>query len=92
MGGGLFSNRVYQEMSQKGERHIEKQTQNYAKHNNQMRKKLVFMEEGWVWLHLRKERFPSQRQSKLSLREDGSFQVLQKINDNVYKLYLPPEY
>ena len=45
-----------------------------------------------MWLHLRKDRFPQQRKSKLSPRGDGPFQVLQKINDNAYKIELPPEY
>ncbi|XP_025822327.1 uncharacterized protein LOC112898161, partial [Panicum hallii] len=39
-----------------------------------------------VWLHLRKDRFPQQRKSKLSPRGDGPFKVLQKINDNAYKI------
>ncbi|XP_042444041.1 uncharacterized protein LOC122029161 [Zingiber officinale] len=37
----------------------------------------------------RKERFPKRRQSKLNPRGDGPFQVLEKINDNAYKLELP---
>ncbi|XP_062230062.1 uncharacterized protein LOC133927630 [Phragmites australis] len=45
-----------------------------------------------VWLHLRKDRFPQQRKSKLSPRGDGPFKVLHKINDNAYKIELPPEY
>ncbi|XP_052727683.1 uncharacterized protein LOC128194996, partial [Vigna angularis] len=39
-----------------------------------------------VWLHLRKERFPSQRKSKLSPRGDGPFKVVKRINDNAYIL------
>ena len=42
--------------------------------------------------HLRKERFPSHRHSKLNPRGDGPFQVLERINDNAYKIYLPGEY
>ena len=45
-----------------------------------------------VWLHLRKERFPTLRRSKLMPRADGPFKVLKKINDNAYILDLPAEY
>ena len=45
-----------------------------------------------VWLHLRKDRFPDLRKSKLMPRADGPFKVLQKINDNAYKLELPAEF
>lgn len=41
---------------------------------------------------MRKERFPSQRKSKLQPRGDGPFQVLSRINDNAYKIELPGEY
>ncbi|GKV06979.1 hypothetical protein SLEP1_g18793 [Rubroshorea leprosula] len=39
-------------------------------------------------LHER-ERFPSQRHSKLQPRGNGPFQVIARINDNTYKLELP---
>jgi len=39
-------------------------------------------------LHTRKERFPSQRKSKLQPQGDGPFQVLSKINDNDYRIDL----
>ncbi|XP_065879412.1 uncharacterized protein [Euphorbia lathyris] len=42
-----------------------------------------------VWLHMRKERFPAQRKSKLHPRGDGPFQVVARIGDNAYKLDLP---
>ena len=35
-----------------------------------------------VWLHLRQDRFPDLRKSKLMPRVDGPFKVLEKINDN----------
>ncbi|KAF3645981.1 putative TMV resistance protein N-like isoform X1 [Capsicum annuum] len=38
------------------------------------------------------DRFPSQRNAKLMPRGDGPFQVLERINDNAYKIDLPPEY
>ena len=42
-------------------------------------------------LHLRKDRFPNQRKSKLSPRGDGPFQVLKKINNKAYQIDLPEE-
>ena len=41
---------------------------------------------------MRKERFPAQRRSKLLPRGDDPFQVLERINDNAYKLDLSGEY
>jgi hypothetical protein len=45
-----------------------------------------------VWLYLRKERFRELRKSKLMSRATGPFKILAKINDNAYKLELPPEF
>jgi hypothetical protein len=45
-----------------------------------------------VWLHLRKDRFPELRKSKLMLKADGPFKIMEKINDNAYKLELPLEF
>ena len=45
-----------------------------------------------IWAHLRKERFPSKRKSKLMPRADGPFEVLETINNNAYKIHLLGEY
>ena len=46
----------------------------------------------FVWVHLRKEHFPERRKSKLMPRGDGPFRVLERINDNAYKIELPEDY
>ena len=56
------------------------------------RKNVVFDVGDLVWLHLHKDRFPDLRKSKLMPRAAGSFKVLEKINDNAYKLQLPTDY
>ena len=42
-----------------------------------------------VWLHLRKDRFPQERKSKLLPRADGPFKVLARYNNNAYKIDIP---
>jgi len=51
-----------------------------------------FSPRDWVWVHMRKERFPAHRKSKLQPRGDGPFLILERINDNAYKVDLPGEY
>jgi len=71
---------------------IEKKNHQYAARANKGLRKVLFQPGEWVWVHMRKERFLSLRQSKLQPRGDGPFQVLERVNDNAYKLDLPGEY
>ncbi|KAL5820915.1 hypothetical protein ACOSQ3_022797 [Xanthoceras sorbifolium] len=80
------------QIHEKTRQNIERRTEQYANQANKGRKKVVFEPGDWVWLHMRKERFPVQRRSKLLPRGDGPFQVIERINDNAYKLDLPGEY
>ena len=45
-----------------------------------------------MWIHLSKERFLNKKSQKLSPRADGPFKVLERINNNAYKLELPGDY
>src|SRR6185437_2612671 len=67
-------------------------TKMYEKHSNKGRKKMLFEPGDLVWVHLRKDRFPEQRKSKLQLRADGPFKMLRKINDNAYEIDHPNTY
>ena len=72
--------------------HIEKKNEQYATKANKGRRQVLFKPGDLVWVHMRKERFPTHRWSKLHPRRDGQFQVLERINDNAYKSDLPGEY
>jgi hypothetical protein len=74
------------------QQHIEKKTEQYANQANKGRRQVIFDPSDWVWVHMRKERFPACRRSKLHPRGYGPFQILEKINDNAYKMDLPGEY
>ncbi|RVW46460.1 Transposon Ty3-I Gag-Pol polyprotein [Vitis vinifera] len=69
-------------------KHIEKKNEQYASKANKGRRQVLFEPGDWVWVHMRKERFPTCRRSKLHPRGDGPFQLLERINDNAYKLDL----
>jgi len=76
-------------MHEKVKEQIQQKTEKYVKYNNKGKKKIIFEEGDLFWLHLRKDKFPSKRKSKLSPQDDGPLQVLKKINNNAYKLDLP---
>jgi hypothetical protein len=71
---------------------IERMNAKYKISGDKGRKQLDFEPGDFVWLHLRKERFPDLRKSKLMPRADGPFKVLEKINENAYKLDLRADF
>jgi translation initiation factor IF-1 len=71
---------------------IEKMNEKYRIAASKSRKEVKLEPGDLVWLHLRKERFSELRKSKLMSRAAGTFKILAKINDNAYKLELPPEF
>ena len=74
------------------EENIERMNAKYKLAGDKGRKHVVFAPGDLVWLHLRKDRFPDMRKPKLMPRVDGHFKVLEKINDNAYKLELPVDF
>ena len=59
---------------------------------NKHKKEVHFQPGDLVWIHLRKERFPSKRKSKLMPRSDGPFEIIKKDGPNAYKVYLPGDF
>jgi len=60
---------------------IKKSNEAYQAQANKNKKKVVFQPGDLIWIHLRKERFPSKRKNKLMPQADGPFEVLEYIND-----------
>jgi len=68
----------------------EKMNEKYRIASSEGRKEIKLEPGDLVWLHLRKDRFPELRKSKLMPRAAGPYRVIEKINDNAYKLELHP--
>ena len=79
-------------MHSKVKERIEAKTAKVKAKYDQKRKEVLFEPGDLVWLHMRPERFPEARKSKLSPRGTGPFRILKKINDNAYILDLPAEF
>jgi len=89
---GVTKAEFVKKMHERIKNQIHQQTEKYMKHRNKGKRGILFEEGDWVWLHLRKDKFPNQRKSKLSPRGDGLFQVLKRINNNAYQIDLSEEY
>jgi len=57
---------------------IEKSNASYQAQANKNKRTVVFQSGDLVWVHLRKERFPSKRETKLMPRADGPFEILER--------------
>jgi len=89
---GVTKAEFVKKMHERIKNKIQQQIEKYRKHSNKGKREVIFEEGDWVWLYLRKDKFPNQRKSKLSPRGDGPFQVLKRINNNAYQIDLPEEY
>ena len=71
---------------------IEKMNEKYRIAGSEGRKEVKLEPGDLVWLYLRKDRFLEPRKSKLMPRASRPYKIIEKINDNAYKLELPPEF
>jgi hypothetical protein len=70
---------------------IEKMNEKYWIAGSKGQKEIILEPVDLVWLHLQKDHFPKLWKSKLMSRAAGPFKVLEKINDNAYRLELPTD-
>ncbi|XP_074303669.1 uncharacterized protein LOC141638156 [Silene latifolia] len=64
----------------------------YKRKSSKNKKPRVFEVGDLVWVHLRKERFPSKRKNKLMPRAEGPYKIVGRVNNNAYKVELPGDY
>ncbi|KAG7568324.1 Integrase catalytic core [Arabidopsis thaliana x Arabidopsis arenosa] len=88
---GLRRGEIIKKLHDKAKDNLEKKNADNKRKADRGRKEMLFEPGDWVWLHMRPERFPTQRASKLAPRGDGPFKILEKIKDNAYRLELPSE-
>ena len=69
-----------------------KQNEEYKKSADKHKKHAKFQKRDLVPVHLGKDRFPPGKYTKLRLRANGPFKVLQHIGNNAYKIKLPDGY
>ncbi|KAF8074390.1 hypothetical protein N665_1106s0001 [Sinapis alba] len=79
-------------LHQQVNKNIEERTKEYEKNANKKRRELILEPGDLVSIYLRKDRFPAERKSKLLPRTDGPFKVLERINNNAYKIDLQGKY
>ena len=70
---------------------IERHVHRLATKLNVNKQPMIFNIGDLVWLHLRKDRFPNERKSKLLPRADGPFKVLARYNNNAYNIDIPSD-
>jgi len=70
----------------------EKPKASYQAQAHKHKKRIVYQPGDLVWVNLRRERFPSKRKSKLMPRAYRPFEILKRVNDHAYKVYLPGDF
>ncbi|VFQ78099.1 unnamed protein product [Cuscuta campestris] len=68
---------------------IEESNNRYKAEVDKHRRKVLFYVGDFVWAVLTKDRFPVGEYDKLKDRKIGPCEIVQKINDNAYRLRLP---
>ena len=73
--------KLVRDLHEKVRLQIIKRNKHYTRKANQGRKQMSFAPGDWVWVHMHKKRFLTQRKTKLHPRGDGPFQVVARISE-----------
>lgn len=69
---------------------LELSTAKYKAAADVKRRDMVFEPDDLVWVVITKERMPAHEYNKLRSRKIGPVKVLERINNNAYRVQLPP--
>lgn len=69
---------------------LELSSAKYKKVADVKRRLVVFEPGDLVWVVLTKERFPAREYNKLKAKKIGPVEIIERINDNAYRVRLPP--
>lgn len=86
--GETFANAI-QEIHDQVKTHLQQSAKRYKAHANKKKRDVQFDVGDLVWVHLKKERLPKGRYTKLMQRKIGPCQILKKCGSNSYELQLP---
>lgn len=89
---GIDHSQYIKELHQRVRDNIIKHNKCYQVQANKHRKRVVYKAGDLVWIHLRPKRVPRGRFNKLQPRANDPFRILQRINDNAYKIELLGHY
>lgn len=78
-----------QEVHKQVTQNLEALAQKYKSHADTRRRELIFAPGELVWVVLTKDRLPAHEYNKLRSRKIGPLKVLERINDNAYRVELP---
>ncbi|KAL3645775.1 hypothetical protein CASFOL_010955 [Castilleja foliolosa] len=81
-----------QELHEQVSKRVIQQNERYKRAPDMHRNNRVFQVGDLVLIHLQKERFPAGRFKKLNPPVDGPFRIVERINNNAYKVDLPGKY
>lgn len=70
---------------------LESATSKYKATTDSHRRRLVFEVGDLVWAVLTRDRMPARAYNKLKAKKIGPLEVLERINDNAYRLRLPAD-
>ena len=76
------------ELHQEVKNRLEKTSEKYKERENKTRRDLQFKVGDMVMVHLKVERLPKGKYTKLMMKKMGTFKILQKYGTNAYKVEL----